>query len=150
MHPLLAIRAFFAVLFGRITETRIRECLDNKPAQIAAPATNEKTVESAKLPKSTIVSKAKPAMRNEALTLISLANRSTNTTTHKSVLRQGTFCAIPRKHSNACSVLNHWSKPRRARRSRFPMTHPLSGGELSEKTLLSRERSAILAGKRPD
>jgi hypothetical protein len=75
MHPFLAIRAFFAVLFGRVAGTRIRECLDNKPAQIAAPTTNEKTVESAKLPKPLIVSKAKPAMRNEALTLLSALQR---------------------------------------------------------------------------
>jgi len=75
MHPFLAMRAFFAVLLGRITETRIRECLDNKPAPIETPTTNEIGVESAKSLKPTMVSKAKPAIRNEALTLLSALQR---------------------------------------------------------------------------
>jgi hypothetical protein len=71
MHPLIALRAFFAVLFNKKNALRVQEYLDAKlPTRIEPPKT-EAPVQATLKP----VTKPKGADRNGALTLLSMLQR---------------------------------------------------------------------------
>jgi hypothetical protein len=86
MHPFLAIRAFFAVLFNRAVATQVRECLDKTKR---SKSTGSSPLPSSTLPSSPssvseptkgaipsrVTAVPKPLERNGALTLLSALQR---------------------------------------------------------------------------
>ena len=78
MHPLLAFRAFFAVLFRHDTAMRIRDCLNNSPP---IPTPSDQNVLNGKDPELAIPAKPSPfqksrsVQRSDALTLLSTLQR---------------------------------------------------------------------------
>ena len=82
MHPILALRVFFAVLFNGKTAKRVKACLDSKTSENdlkGLPSPTEKAVEAAPVKpapnKSGQTPKPRSIDRNGALTLLSALQR---------------------------------------------------------------------------
>jgi hypothetical protein len=75
MHPILAIRAFFAVLFGNDVAKRVKDCLENKPPEVVTPRIGGVKPSDGPVAKTPPISRSKSTGRSEALTLLSALQR---------------------------------------------------------------------------